>query len=263
MDRIIAIDWSGAKARLGRGAIALARVEHGRLTELDTTLDRPTAIAALLDEATDASTMVALDFAFSLPRWYLTERGFDHPEKLWRSLASGDEDGAESLIAGCEPPFWGRPGKPRPHEASLGFRRADRVHGAKPVFQIGGAGSVGTGTLRGMPYLLQLRDAGWSIWPFDAPSERVIVEMYPAKLYRHAGIERVRKSSPESRGAALRRVTGVRISKKYRDVATESEHAFDALTSAVALWNLAGGRSVEFPVPSDSEQVEGMIFQPE
>lgn len=263
MDRIIAIDWSGAKARGGRGAIALAEVVGGEVARLDASLDRDAAMRAVMETPEDGSTMVALDFAFSLPRWYLRERGLRRPTQLWRTLVKDDAFGAESLIARCDPPFWGRPGKPRPHEPELGFRRADRLHGAKPVFQLGGAGSVGTGTLRGMPYLLDLRASGWSIWPFDPPSDRVVVEMYPARLYRHVGIERVRKASPDSRREALRKLTAGPLSKKHRDLAIASEHAFDAVTAALALWRLAGDREVEFPVPDALERVEGMIFQPE
>ncbi len=199
MDRIIAIDWSGARPE-AVGAIALAEVVGGEVARLDASLDRDGSMRAVMSTPADGSTMVALDFAFSLPRWYLRERGLRRPTRLWQPLASDDDFGAESLIARCEPPFWGRPGKPRPH-SKLGFRRADRLHGAAGLPNQG-AGSVGTGTLRGMPYLLDLRASGWSIWPFDPPSDRVVVEMYPARLYRHVGIERVRKASPDSRGEA-------------------------------------------------------------
>jgi hypothetical protein len=262
MDRVVAIDWSGAKARGGRGAIALAEVTIDGVVRLDSDLDRGEAIRAVLDLPVGDRSLVAFDFAFSLPKWYLEDRGFDDPARLWEDLASDGPTGAEELIARCEPPFWGRPGKTRPHEPSLGFRKADREHGAKPVFQLGGAGSVGTGTLRGMPHLPRLRDAGWAIWPFDEPGKRVVVEMYPRNLYRLAGIDSVRKSDPESRRAALGSVAGVQLSAVHRDLAVHSEHAFDALTAAVGLWGAIGGRRVEFPVPDSLELVEGMIFQP-
>lgn len=54
------------------------------------------------------------------------------------------------------------------------LRRTDRerpaVGGIRPTsgFQIGGAGAVGTGAVRGMPMLARLRAAGFAIWPFDA-----------------------------------------------------------------------------------------------
>src|SRR6202012_1913196 len=46
--------------------------------------------------------------------------------------------------------------------------RAAKMKGitAKSPFQIGGSGSVGTGSLRAMPALLRLREAGFRVWPF-------------------------------------------------------------------------------------------------
>jgi hypothetical protein len=54
------------------------------------------------------------------------------------------------------------------------FRRTDRetgsVAGSRPksVFQVDGAGTVGTGSLRGMPFLLQLEEAGFNVWPLES-----------------------------------------------------------------------------------------------
>lgn len=68
------------------------------------------------------------------------------------------------------------------------LRRTDReapaIGGIRPksVFQIGGAGAVGTGSLRGMPILKRLRDAGFAVWPFDAPRWPCVVEIYPRLL---------------------------------------------------------------------------------
>jgi hypothetical protein len=45
-----------------------------------------------------------------------------------------------------------------------------------------GNGQVGPGSVRGMPLLLQLRDAGFAIWPFDAVSDRTAFEIYPTAL---------------------------------------------------------------------------------
>jgi hypothetical protein len=62
----------------------------------------------------------------------------------------------KDLLAACEPPFWGRPGKPNPHsKEQLCWRTdlKDGLGGEKSVFQIGGAGAVGTGSIRGMPHL--------------------------------------------------------------------------------------------------------------
>jgi len=89
----------------------------------------------------------------------------------------------EDWLAECAPPFWGRPGRPRPVLAEH-LRRAEKaisVAGISPksVFQVGGAGAVGTGSVRGMPYLPQLRQAGFSIWPFDPASPWTVLESTP------------------------------------------------------------------------------------
>jgi hypothetical protein len=263
MDRVIAIDWSGAKARGGRGAIALAEVASSGVVRLETDLDRDGVIRSILEMSDSSPTLVACDFAFSLPKWYLDERNIDAAARLWEELGSDGPLGAEALIERCEPPFWGRPGKARPHAPALGLRKADRECGGKPVFQLGGAGSVGTGSLRGMPYLPVLREAGWSIWPFDQPGDRVVVEMYPRNLYRFAGIDSVRKSDPASRAEALGQITGLNLTAKVRAAARSSEHAFDALTAACGLWNGIVENGARFPEPDELERLEGMVFQPE
>jgi hypothetical protein len=57
------------------------------------------------------------------------------------------------------------------------------------VFQIGGAGAVGTDSVRGTPHLLTLAKAGFSIWPFDPPHHLMVIEIYPRALVK----ERVNK----------------------------------------------------------------------
>ena len=80
--------------------------------------------------------------------------------------------------------------------------RAERVKGITPksVFQIGGSGSVGTASLRGMPMLLTLRKAGFRIWPFDSPAagQPLVVEMYT-----RLNTGPVHKSNPAARAAYL------------------------------------------------------------
>src|SRR5690606_29646039 len=118
-------------------------------------------------EADRGPLVVGLDFAFSFPAWFVEGQGFSEASELWAAMHGGL---AERWLQSCEPPFWGRPGKPKcgehPH-----FRRTEqdyrsRGHQAKSVFQIGGAGAVGTGSLRGMPVLHRLRRAGFTVWPF-------------------------------------------------------------------------------------------------
>jgi len=116
---------------------------------------------------------------------------------------------------------------------------AARIAGIAPksVFQIGGAGAVGTASLRGMPGLLRLQEAGFRIWPFDAPSLRkpMVVEIY-TRLMTGAVI----KSSEAARTAYLakkRRENGLYagISRGVMAKARGSEDAFDALVTAMVM----------------------------
>ena len=165
----IAIDWSGAIT--GEASrIWIARAVGGSLTALFAPGSRAAVREFLLDRRTDrARCVVGLDFAFSVPHWYADARGWLQVRDLWRA-ASVD---GERWLRECPPPFWGRPGVPRTHAAALGLRETERgwTSAARPksVFQVGGAGSVGTGSVRGMPMLHALSEAGWAIWPFDAP----------------------------------------------------------------------------------------------
>lgn len=262
MQRVIAIDWSGAKARNGRGGIALAEISDGRLLRLDAGLDRTEAVDALLQCDPEGGVLVGMDFAFSLPNWYLRERGYRSTVDFWRDLSGEGDAGAEAILSRCEPPFWGRPGKLRPHGPEIDCRKTTLKHRAKPVFQIGGAGSVGTGSLRGMPHLLRLREGGWSVFPFDDPGERTVVEIYTSVLYRYAGIPAVRKSSADSRRQALAEIHGCVVPKAARLEAARNEHAFDALTAAIGLWNWTRSDAFGFPVPDATDRLEGMIFPP-
>jgi hypothetical protein len=60
-----------------------------------------------------------------------------------------------------------------------------------------------------MPLLARLRDAGFAIWPFDPPSDRTVLEIYPS---------------------VLRRI----VPHEADDFA--NEHERDAVLSAAAMW---------------------------
>lgn len=170
----------------------------------------------------DADLVVGFDFAFSLCDWFLAAHGIGDAPELWR-----DRDRLERWLRECEPPFWGRPGKRRP----IGLeqqRITERSAGSpipKSVFQIGGAGAVGTGSLRGMPVLADLRRAGFSIWPFDRPKLPLVVEMWPRLLTSPPIV----KSRPQARAAYAD------VPVEWRDRTDASEDAFDAAVSAVGM----------------------------
>jgi len=174
---------------------------------------------------------VGLDFAFSFPEWFVVQRcGAGSIEELWRAVA---EEGGGWLDR-CEPPFWGRPGRSRP-ELEGHLRRTEELAsepaGSQPksVFQIGGAGAVGTGSIRGMPHLLALREAGFSIWPFHEPRMPLVVEIYPRLLTGE-----VTKSDRASRENHLHG-SYPEIPPELETRAASTDDAFDAAVSAVAM----------------------------
>ena len=257
--RIVAIDWSGAR----KGAekkIWLAEASGGRLRTLESGRSRDEIAAHLVELAErDSKLIIGLDFAFSLPRWFLAERGLTTAHELW-DLCSRE---GETWLASCEPPFWGRPGKRNPRLAEdHQFRQTDLSVPAqgglrpKSVFQIGGAGAVGTGSLRGMPILRRLHDAGLSIWPFDSPSLPMVVEIWPRLMTGP-----VTKSSSQERANYLRaRFPGLEEQHFARAVA--SDDAFDAAVSALMM-DQHGGELMMLPEVDDLQMsLEGMIYYP-
>ena len=198
--RAIAVDWSGARRR-ERNALQAAEAPPLRLLGGFTRVE---AAELLLREADrDPALVVGLDFAFSFPDWYVRELGVASARELWELAAREGEAWLEEVRA----PFWRR-ARDEALRGREAFRRTEREVGGAPksVFQLVGAGQVGTGTLRGLPLLALLARAGFSIWPFDDATPPVVVEIYP-RLFRDAW-------------AAARPLAG------------SNPHAFDALVSA-------------------------------
>lgn len=232
--RVIAVDWSGAR-KGARHRIWLAEVQDGTLLRLEEGRSREEIVEHLIEEAKrDPALVVGLDFAFSFPAWFLKHHGAGDVRALWALVEREGED----WLARCPVPFWGRPGRSRPGEDVLPeqWRQTERevpTTGSsrpKSVFQIGGAGAVGTGSIRGMPALKRLVEAGFSVWPFDPATPPAIVEIYPRVLTGE-----VVKSDPAVRDAyLLERYPN--LSEVLRVTAASSDDAFDAAVSALVMW---------------------------
>lgn len=255
MTQIIAIDWSGRDTGAAE-FIWLARVVDDRLVQLDNGYERGAVIHAAIDFArSDPRTVVGLDFAFGFPAWYSRAQGWASGKDAWQAM----ETGGEELLATCEPPFWGRAGKHSKEAQELGppLRLTEKGISAKSVFQIGGAGAVGTGSLRGMQHLAELSVDGFSIWPFDDPAWPLAVEIYPRLLTgnvhknRHHDRRKYLESHfPEQDPVLMERAAG-------------SEDAFDAAVSAMVM----GEQSRDFDHlaafdPHAPERLEGAIWRP-
>ena len=225
----VAIDWSGAKKPAGR--IWIAEAVDGSLRRLEPLDSRDHALDELLRYLrTDERTIVGLDFAFSFPSWFCRTQSVSNAIEMWGVVR---EEG-ERWLRECSWPCWGRPRKRKP-ALEADFRRTEAQVGAtnsirpKSTFQIGGAGAVGTGSIRGMPFLSRIREEGFAVWPFDAPSDQLVVEIYPRVLtgavVKSSEAARAEYSA-QRRGSLLAACSAAAIS---------SEDAFDAAISALAM----------------------------
>ena len=98
MPRVIAIDWSGAVQGAAR-KIWFAEVVDGRVARLECGRSRAEVEAFLLDEAArDPRVITGLDFAFSMPAWFLRERGFASASALWAHVASGGGEECPAML---------------------------------------------------------------------------------------------------------------------------------------------------------------------
>ena len=237
--RVLAVDWSGDR-RAPQRRIWVAEARAGELVALTGGLDREAAIAHVVAAG---EVVVGLDFAFSFPAWFVRGLGCASVEALWVRVA---RDG-EAWLSACAPPFWGRPGRRRPargpeapelraSELALagrgdaGAAGGAGAHGIRPksTFQIGGAGAVGTGSIRGIPLLLELRRAGFALWPWDDARAPMALEIYPRLL-----TGAVVKSSREAREVYL--AGDPRVPPALLAAATATEDAFDAAVSALEM----------------------------
>jgi hypothetical protein len=305
LQRVVAVDWSGDRSAAGQRKKIWAgvwtagsggNVEGGRVA-LEGGRTRAELAEWLVGMARETPRMVVgIDCCFSFPKWFLEEHGCKTAAEFWGEVAGGKGEGW--LHRECaDGRFWGvtgsaRTGK-RPAEFSgEGMRRmmrttdwenkiAVRLEGgdaeraakmrgitAKSPFQIGGSGSVGTGSLRAMPVLRRLHQAGFAVWPFEAARfvgaapAPLLVEMYTRLLTGP-----VAKSNGVARRRYLleKRKTDRAYASLSRGVvakACASEDAFDALVCCVEMvkrrGEFAGLRETRDPVL----RMEGITWRP-
>jgi hypothetical protein len=242
MGRIGAVDWSGRRSGAAR-YIWLAEACDGRLVRLECGRDREQMGDELVRMALhDPGLVIGLDFAFSFPLWFLDQHGIETALDL-------DSAQLEAWLSECPPPFWGRPGRPRGREPQLRETERELPVQPKSIFQTGGAGAVGTASLRGFALLRRLRREGFAIWPLDPARPPVAVEIYP-RLFTWPVV----KSRREERESYLRRC-------RLPVEAAVTEDAFDAAVSVQALHDRVAGLAGH-PAPADpTRRREGEIVR--
>jgi hypothetical protein len=252
--RIVAVDWSG-RLRGAEEFIWMAEVDGGRLVSLENGRNREELIEYLVTSAADRPrTTVGLDFAFSFPHWWCAERDWRDASAVWDAMAA---DG-ERFLDECQAPFWGRPGVPNPHTTDRRYRQTELIDakGAKSVFQIGGAGAVGTGSVRGMPHLRTLASAGFDVWPFGPGGWPRVVEIYPRAL-----TGTVNKGRWRARRNHLFRNFASQPAELL-ERAAGSEDAFDATVSALVMAQHPDRLSSLSPTSDPVLVIEGKIWRP-
>ena len=235
-DTRIVVDWSArsapSPARPSRDSIWWAAVRKGRALEPQYERTRHGAVERLstfIAGELDAGRRVlaGFDFPFGYPAGVAQRlTGCASALKLWEWLESRIGDNADNgnnrfavaeEMNRCWPgvgPFWGRPAAwnypdipTRAKDRTCRDRHpperriADlRAKGAKTVWQLAYAGSVGSQVLVGLPALKRLlRDprivSRAAVWPFDTglqpPDTRktplVLAEIYPSLLRKQVG----------------------------------------------------------------------------
>lgn len=260
--RVLGVDWSGAADPAAqRRGIWVAEALNGDLLSLSSGRTRLETVDHLLRSLhADPGAIVAIDFSFGFPAWWTTQCGADDGPGGWDlAIAEG-----ERWLQACDPPFWGRPGRPRPEllPGQSPWRRTEidlREGGLFPksTFQIGGAGSVGTGSIRGMFALRALRRSGVAVWPFDpwSPGQPMVVEAYP----RWCSGPVVKRRPADRLGALVE--SWPLVGPCFRRHVEASEDAFDAAITALCLSARDGDQTTATTV-DDTDLIEGRVWTP-
>ena len=299
--RLIAVDWSGRIDAAGQrrhiwAGIWTRSAESKVTVKLEAGRTREEVGDWLIELARETPRMVvSIDCCFSFPAWFLEEHGCADMFAFWHKANAGLAEqwlAREGDAIARDERFWGKPHK-RPEQFSgEGYRRmfrfadydnkiaqaleggdaerAAKMRGITPKspFQIGGSGSVGTGSLRAMAILAQLHEAGFCVWPLqssaiDAKSPKpLLLEMYTRLMTGP-----VAKSNADARKQYLaeKRKTDELYAPVTRPIiakALGSEDAFDALVSAIEMSRYAYAFA-KLRATSDPElQREGLTWRP-
>jgi len=229
---VVAIDWSG-RASGERRHLWTAEAHDGELLRLVAGRTRRDVIDELVARVDETpGVVVGFDFSFSLPEWFLRDRGYANPRALWDAAATTGEAWfarLRGLRSGVVPVGPG----PTCLCTSAGPRRSSpRSAGSGPSRRFRSAAQEAWARARcaaSRPWRV-CRTPGFAIWPFDAPARPpVAIEIWPRTF-----------TGPVVKSDAAARATHLdlhlpELAPDLRDAAVGSEDAFDAAVSAVVM----------------------------
>ncbi|ASM73254.1 MULTISPECIES: molybdopterin-binding protein [Roseobacteraceae] len=216
-DTVIVVDWSGGNDRGAKPVkdAIWACVARAGVTEAPVYLRTRQVAEAWIGDLIQAEraagrrVMVGFDFPFGYPQGFAQAvAGSNDPLTLWDWFVARIEDGpktnnrfdvagAINLALGAKGPFWGNglqrdvDGLPRTktgYENPFAERRKAEIlaKGAFAVWQLSGAGSVGSQALMGLPVLARLRHRfgdDLAVWPFQQLEAGIaLVEVWPSLI---------------------------------------------------------------------------------
>jgi len=215
-DRIAVVDWSASstlrpKPQADAIWIGVASAAGVATSYHPSRYAAEQALVALIQQTRQAgeNLLLGFDFAMGYPAGFAPQlTGQPQARAVWRWLESQITDSptqANNRFAvadainrhfGGKGPFWGHPqGQSFAHlsprkdvdYAALGF--AERRHvelvvpRAQPVWKLFTTGAVGGQSLMGLPMIHRLSHThGAAVWPFDAPADVTVAEVYPSLL---------------------------------------------------------------------------------
>lgn len=261
---VIAVDWSGDRraAQRPHKKLWLAEVDDRQaLVRLEAS-SRRAVIDELVSRRHEPGLVVGLDVAFGYPAWFAAELGCANGPAVWAAA-----DRIASVAADQRGPFWGWAGSRAPlvgkrWRVTESLARAGGLP-VKSVFQLLGPGSVGTGTIAALPALATLADAGFVVWPFEAPppdscasTRPMVLEVYPRSFA--VGVVKSRHAAR----ADLLTQAWPNLDAPFRRLAEASDDAFDATVTALGL---AARLPLHLTAPDELDPiaaVEGWIWLP-
>ncbi len=281
-DAYIAIDWSGAQRSYGGIAVAICstgRTPPALVMPPRTRWTREELAEWLKCRLNERERLlIGFDFAFGFPYedcGYLggSADGVDDIFALWELIeakSGGEADfGCTRFVSNPEYAqlFWSA--GPKPQRWIERKRRTEYVCAestrTRPntLYKLLHSKQVGKASITGMRVLRHIRSCKAdcvAVWPFDAPRNSVIVEIYPT-LFRKLAMHSIAKlRSREDLNQALDALESRRV--RHGKSVDFSDHETDALISAAGLRYIARNPEVWGSPELSSARVlrEGWIF---